>query len=86
MLKEFGTAAALIMMLSSFFLAAWLGAVLTRPGRPLHGFVTRRLKPLVLGLFVLHLAIDQWADRGGGALAHGVDQTVLLLLVMLFVP
>lgn len=86
MLKDFGTAAALIALLAGFFLAAWLGAVLTRPGRPLHGFVTRRLKPLAMGLFVLHLVADQWADRGGGGLAHGVDQAVLLLLVMLFVP
>lgn len=55
MLKDFGTAAALIALLA-------------------------------MGLFVLHLVADQWTDRGGGAWAHGVDQAVLLLLVMLFVP
>lgn len=86
MLEDFGTAAALIVMLSSFFLVAWLGAVLTRPGRPLHRFVTRWFRPLGLGLIVLHLAADLWADRSGSSLARGVDWGVLLLLLMLFVP
>ena len=82
-MKDFGTATLLFFGLSSIFILAWLGAFLTREGRPLAGVVKRHLRAIVVGLVVVHLASDfydhiVWVDR--------LDFLVMMLFALMFVP
>ena len=86
MLAKFWEAAGLFVVLVSFPLFAWLGAVLIREGRPLAQWVFRRFRLLAIGLLVANVVFGQfdqgqrftWATFGFLISAY--------LLAMLFVP
>ncbi|MFO7653559.1 MAG: hypothetical protein R6X25_07020 [Candidatus Krumholzibacteriia bacterium] len=76
----------LAIVLTGFPLAAWLGAILTREGRPLARVVERHFRFLVIGLFVFNLCLSLLADEQNVPAARILELTVFYLLVMLFVP
>lgn len=85
-MAEFGKAGLLFAALVVLPLAVWLGAVLTREGKPLGDFVAHRFRWLVIGLMLVHLAVG----TGGPLVAQGwadtLDAVALVLLAMLFMP
>lgn len=86
MLEQFGLATILILGLGSFFLAALLGAVLTRPGAPLEALVVNHFRVTVLVLFIANLGFRNFGDRlPGHGQSIGVISTTLMF-AMLFVP
>ncbi len=82
-MNDFGMAAMLTIGLSGIFIAAWLGAVLTREGRPLGRLVEGRFRLIVVSLVVLHLVCDYYNHIGW---VDAVDAVMMILLAMMFVP
>ena len=82
-MDRFGLAAMLTIGLSGMFVAAWLGAVLTREGRPLGRLVERRFRVIVISLVVAHLACGYFDHF---AWVDAVDAVLMILLAMMFMP
>jgi len=85
-MNEYGTAGMLVFFLVSLPLAGWLGAVLTRDGRPLGIFVDRYFRVLVLGLLVVIMALRQAGKGQDWPWVKGVELASFYLLAMLFMP
>ena len=86
MLTKFGEATSLFVVLVSFPLFVWLGAVLTREGRPLAQFVFRKFRPLVIGLVVANVVFGQFDPGKGFTWATAGFLLSVYLLAMLFLP
>jgi hypothetical protein len=86
MLSEFGKAGLLFLGLVVLPVAAWVGAVLTRDGKPLGVFVDRWFRWLVIGLVVVHFFTGVGGAIREAGWAGPVDFAALVLLAMLFVP
>ena len=76
-------AGVLILGLSSFFIMAWLGAFLTREGRPLAPVVAKHFRLIVIGLVVIHFVCSGAGNPGWVGV---VDAVASLLLMAMFVP
>lgn len=85
-MSTLGTSATLVIAIVSIPLAAWLGAVLTREGRPLARIVDGHFRPLVFGLLVLKMCVSFMANEMNARTGQILELTTTYLLAMLFVP
>jgi len=85
-MSQFGLAAQIAMVLVSFPAAAWLGAVLTRPGRKMAATVERHFRALVIGLILLKLAGSLVSGTSLKSAGLVIELAAIYLLAMLFVP
>ena len=67
-------------------MAAWLGAVLCRPGGRLHGFVARRFRWLVFAVAGGNLLVVEFGQALGEPLYGVVRVVMMTLAAMLFMP
>ena len=85
-MSDIGTGVKITLVLVSVPLAAWLGAVLTREGRPLAGLVERHFRILVVGLLVAKLIVSMVTNDQNARIAHVFELAIICLFAMLFVP
>ena len=85
-MNTFGTTARIVIVLVSMPLAVWLGAVLTREGRPLARMVDRHFRLLVVGLLVMKMCVSLMANDLNARTGQFLELTAIYLMAMLFVP
>ena len=75
-----------LLALCGFPLAAWGGAVLTRPGMALHGVVARHFRLVVVSLVVLNVAGRVADGAAKSKLGIGIEIASTYALATTFMP
>ena len=85
-MSNIGTGFMITLILVSVPLAVWIGAVLTREGRPLAGLIDRHFRILVVGLLVAKAIVSILTNDQNARIAHVFELAIIYLFAMLFVP
>ena len=85
-MHDLGVVARIVIVIGGFPVAVWLGALLTREGRPLARVVERHGRVMAAGLILLNMCVNLLKNEQNARVATALELGTIYLLAAGFVP